>query len=338
MEEQQRSFVLSMLGYAAQRGVSAERICSVSGIDLKQLMRGPIPLSRKQFQNLWLNAIHLCDDPLFGLHFGESLQLAALGIVGEIIKSSETVGQAMKIAASLTETVIDLFTMEVHKSHKTFNVRLLTTSKESDQVVVRQLADLLMVFTIHELNGLLLEKIEPNIVTYPYALEHREEYERVLRCKKIEKGNKLSIEFKNSYWDEPILTANHELQKIFISKLNSQQKKRLNASESFKESVRNYLMTNSYLGVLSLEQVAANFNLAPRSLQRKLQNENTNFQELAESVKKSMAIHLLGAGEHQIKEISIMLGYNELSAFSRAFRRWTGKPPQNFRQQVKRSS
>lgn len=331
MGEQQRHFVLSMLAYAVQRGVPAEHLCRISGIELKQLKRGPIALSRKQFYDLWQNAIHLCNDPLFGLHFGESLQLAALGVVGEIIKSSETVGQAISIAASLTETVIDAFSMEVSRSHKTFTLRLLIKSQQNNELIVRQLADLLMVFCIHELNGLLLEKIEPKVVTYPYPLEDRKEYERVLRCKTIKKGNKHSIEFRNSYWDEPILTANYELQKLFIEKLNSQQN--LESFTSFKERILKYLMKTSYLGVLSLEEVAANFNLTPRSLQRKLQNEETSFQQLVDSVKKSMAIHLLSAGNHQIKEISSMLGYNELSAFSRAFRRWTGKAPQNFREQ-----
>jgi len=41
----------------------------------------------------------------------------------------------------------------------------------------------------------------------------------------------------------------------------------------------------------------------------------------------SLAIHYMKAGSYQLKEISYLLGYNELSAFSRAFKRWTGKAP-----------
>lgn len=68
----------------------------------------------EQFNNLWLVASKLCHDELFGLHFGESLQLAALGLVGEIIKTSETVGQAISVSASLTPLITDAITMEVH--------------------------------------------------------------------------------------------------------------------------------------------------------------------------------------------------------------------------------
>lgn len=86
-------------------------------------------------------------------------------------------------------------------------------------------------------------------------------------------------------------------------------------------------MANAYLGILSLDDVAANFNVSTRSLQRKLKEENVTFQELADAVRKALAVEYVKKGDHPIKEISHMLGYNELSAFSRAFKRWTGKTP-----------
>ena len=101
-------------------------------------------------------------------------------------------------------------------------------------------------------------------------------------------------------------------------------------SETFTERIYHYLMTNAYLGTLSLEDVASNFNVAPRSLQRRLQDEGVTFQQLSDAVRKSLALHYMEAGKHPVKEIAIMLGYNELSAFSRAFKRWTGKAPTNY--------
>lgn len=330
MTEPQRQLTLSLLAYAVQRGVDAKQLCQLCDIDLAQLKKGSIKLSHKQVGDLWLNAGDLCNDPLFGLHFGESLQLAALGTVGEIIKTSETLGQAINMAASLTGMVTDLFTMEVLRSKKTFSIHLKRALEHRNNFVERQLADMLIVFTIHELNGFLLERIKPETITYPHNLLDRKEYERVLRCTSIKKGDTYSIVFKLGYWDEPILSANYSLQQFFIQQLNSTHKDKLVSSRAFRAKVSDYLMQNSYLGVLSLEDVAANFNLTVRSLQRKLQDEGTTFQQLSESVKKSLAIHLLGTRNYQIKEISSMLGYNEMSAFSRAFKRWTGKAPMHY--------
>lgn len=328
MDEQQRQFALSLLAYGVQRGVSAERLCQLAGIDLDALKKkNNTTISAKQVADLWKNASLLCDDPLFGLHFGESLQLAALGAVGEIIKSSETVGEAVRIAASFTPAVTSLFIMDVKKHQKSFSIQLIPTSFNQDDFTARQFADLLMVFTVHEMNGFVLEKIHPETVQYPYKLSNIKEYERVLRCKPVTKKSNYTLEFSNRYWGEPILTANYEVQQLLLQKVNQSSTEGTPASIELQVKVMDYLMKNSYLGILSLEDVAGNFNMSPRSLQRRLQEESVTFQQLADSVRKSLAIHYLESGKHQIKEISAILGYNELSAFSRAFKRWTGKAP-----------
>ncbi len=86
-------------------------------------------------------------------------------------------------------------------------------------------------------------------------------------------------------------------------------------------------MTNSYLGILSLDDIASNFNISTRTLQRKLKEEGINFQQLADEARKTLTINYLKAGSYPVKEISYMLGYNELSAFTRTFKRWTGNTP-----------
>ncbi len=330
MREQKRQFALGLLAYAAQRGASAVELCKFAGIDLDTLRLGEAFPSPKQMNDLWRNACHLCNDPLFGLHFGESLQLAALGAVGEIIKSSENVGQAISIAASFTSAVTDDYTMEVEKQKKHFTIHLGGKGDVSDDFVARQVADLLMVFTVHELNGFLLTRIKPDIVTYPYKLFNISEYKRVFRAKSFVKKDEYALKFNAKYWDEPIITANYEMQQLFLEKVRSSSSNHDEDAIPFQVKILDYLMKNSYLGILSLEDVAGNFNMSPLSLQRRLQEESTTFQQLADSVRKSLAIHFLQSGKHQIKEVSSILGYNELSAFSRAFKRWTGKPPMDY--------
>jgi AraC-like DNA-binding protein len=331
MNHQRNQFVLNLLAYAAQRDISVQHLCQLCDIDLEALKKRSTELAKSQLHAVWKNASYLCHDPQFGLHFGESLQLAALGAVGEIVKSSETVGQAVTIACSFTPAITDLFTMEVEKLKKSFSIRLIATST-NDDFVSQQVADLLMAFTVHELNGFLLRKIIPTSIAYPYKVSNVKEYERVLRGKPLNRSGQLSIELPNSYWDEPVLTQNYELQKKFIQIVNSESREHdMLKTTSYQVKVLDYLMKNSYLGILSLEGVAANFNMTPRSLQRRLQDESVTFQQLADSVRKALALHYLESGKFPLKEISHILGYNELSAFSRAFKRWTGKAPIEFR-------
>jgi AraC-like DNA-binding protein len=327
MTEQKKQFALGLIAYAVQRDVNAGELCKKANIDLPSLKKNPdVVLTRKQFEDLWHHASQLTKDPLFGLHFGETLQLSALGIVGEIIKSSRTVGEAIQMAASLTPLVTDLFSMEIKKVKSFFTIKLFPSKGTDLNFSLRQLADTLMVFAVHELDGLLLEKIKPSSVTYPYVLSNSVEYERVFRCKPSRHKTDFSLQFDNKYLDEPILSASYELQHLLLEKVNSMKIGKAGTG-TLGEKIHQHLMTNAYLGILSLEDVARNFNSTPRSLQRRLQEEGMTFQELSESVRKSLAIHYIQSGKHQIKEISDMLGYNELSAFSRAFKRWTGKSP-----------
>ncbi len=321
------------MAYAAQRDLPLEELCRNSGIDPEVLSSGkPFELNPKQFNDLWLNACHLSKDPLFGLHLGESLQLAALGIVGEIIKSSTTVGQGVAHAAALTPLITDLFGMTVERDARTFTLRLFpdARSRAASPFAFGQMVSFFLVFAVHELDGLILAHIRPERVTMPFADDDARELERVLRCTPTRSADEYAITFDGQYWDKPILTANYTLQESLLQKVHAVAHSNA-GSGSWQGKVQQYLMKNAYLGIVSLEEMAANFNVSPRSLQRKLKDERVTYQELADEVRKSLALHYLESGGYYVKEISYMLGYNELSAFSRAFKRWTGTTPAGYR-------
>ncbi len=189
--------------------------------------------------------------------------------------------------------------------------------------------DLFMAFTLHEADGLVLEKIKPVSVILPYEVGDLGEYERVLRSKPIIQKGESTLEFDRRYWEEPILTANYELQKLLLQQVRQESNDTEN-SLPLRERIARFLLMNAYLGIPTLESVAANFNTSPRTLQRKLQEEGITYQQLTDSIRKSLALQYLQSGKYPLKEISYILGYNELSAFSRAFKRWTGTAPVHY--------
>jgi AraC-like DNA-binding protein len=330
MEDQLKTIIRSLLAYAAQRDMSPEILCKLSNITISELHNQTTKLSAKQAADVWINAIHLSKDKLFGLHFGESLQLSALGIVGDIIKNSNTVGDAITIAASLTHHVTSAFKLEVFRNTDNFAISFIPEIQDcQNNLVARQILDLLMVFVIHELDGLMLKKIKPESVTYGYPIVDIDEYARVMRCVPKLGRSQNMITFDSKYWDEPIITANYELQRVLLEKIST-LKKPLNETHALQSRILSFLFENSYLGLISLEDIAANFNISPRTLQRKLKNEGISFQQVADEARKTLAINYLKAGSHPIKEVSYMLGYNELSAFTRTFKRWTGTTPVTF--------
>ena len=148
----------------------------------------------------------------------------------------------------------------------------------------------------------------------------------MFRCAPVRKGAAYALLLDAPAWDIPILTGDFQLQQALLEKVQA-----LKEESSFRSRIYRHLLSNAYRGILGQADVAANLNMSTRSLQRRLQEENATFAALAEEARKTLALHYLDAGEYPLKEISDMLGYNESSAFSRAFKRWTGQAPAEYR-------
>lgn len=82
----------------------------------------------------------------------------------------------------------------------------------------------------------------------------------------------------------------------------------------------------------SLEAMAERFRVSSRTLKRRLADKETSYREIVESVLKDRAIQLLRYTSQSVSEIAYELGYADLSNFSRAFRKWTGKSASEFRE------
>lgn len=84
-------------------------------------------------------------------------------------------------------------------------------------------------------------------------------------------------------------------------------------------------------GRIGVEQVSSQLNMSRYTLHKRLREENLTFAALLEQVRREQAIRYLGDGNRTLVEIAELLGFSELSAFSRAFKRWMGTPPGEFR-------
>ena len=325
MSDRKGQLELGLLAYLAHRDVSPADVCHASGLDQQHLREGRA-LTLKQSNDLWLQACKASGDSLLGLHLGESLQLAALGVVGEIIKYSATVGVALETAATLTPSLTGLVEVVVGKTRQALAITIKPCLPPEERLTFahRQTLDLVMAFILHELDGLLLTKIIPRAVHYADPLPGSREYARIFRVEPSKKGKSYAILLDPSAWDIPVLTGDFQLQKALLEKV---QNLMADPAPAFCDRIYRHLLSNAYKGILSQADVAANLNLSTRSVQRRLREEGSTFSDLTEKVRKTLALHYIETGRYPLKEISDMLGYNECSAFSRAFKRWTGHAP-----------
>ena len=77
-----------------------------------------------------------------------------------------------------------------------------------------------------------------------------------------------------------------------------------------------------------MTNIASELAISSRTLQRRLHQEGTTFQEVLDELREELARHYLSATEYSSAEISFLLGYEEPNSFFRAFRTWTGETPE----------
>ncbi|MGH8506136.1 MAG: AraC family transcriptional regulator [Terriglobia bacterium] len=94
--------------------------------------------------------------------------------------------------------------------------------------------------------------------------------------------------------------------------------------------VRDMLLRHPAMGP-DMEAVAAELRMTSRNLRRMLEAESTSFRSLADEVRQTLAEELLGLGKSSVKDVAARLGYSEVSSFTNAFKRWTGRAPRDWR-------
>ena len=84
-------------------------------------------------------------------------------------------------------------------------------------------------------------------------------------------------------------------------------------------------------GRLTANQVAGQLRMSRRTLCRKLESEGTSFTALLADLRQRLALQYVGSHDLGLSEIAFLLGFSEAAAFHRAFKRWTGQTPLEYR-------
>ena len=325
--------ILSLLQMAQKQEVNVERLCALSGINLASLKAGQIP-DLATVNRLWLNAIKLTGDHYLGLHIGEEGSLAALGIVGQIIQTSATIEEAVNHTCEFVNLISEAFQLKLVKGDTEFSIvfEIDKNCWRQFKETVKQNIDTALVFSMKEYNALTLGHAKPTAIHLPWPEpSSHQEYDRVFGAPVLYGQAKACINFQRHLLNERIITADYELARFLVMHAQRLQDK-YSPEGKFSERVRQTIINQSYVNAPRITDVAAVLNVSVRTLQRKLKEEHVTFQELVDEIRQHLAKQYLKQKVYPIKEVSYMLGYNEVSAFNRSFKRWTGLTPLKYRE------
>jgi AraC-like DNA-binding protein len=136
--------------------------------------------------------------------------------------------------------------------------------------------------------------------------------------------------------DQPQRHAEPRLLEVLERQLETLVSK-LPEERSFPSRVKCHMADQLLEGEPMMRSIAAKLCMSPRTLQRRLNDEGTSFAKLLVDLRRDLALRYLQDPRKSINEVAFLLGFLEIAAFYRAFKRWTGKTPAEYQRSVRDS-
>lgn len=168
--------------------------------------------------------------------------------------------------------------------------------------------------------------------SYPKPSYHKE-HDRLYRCSINYSDTKDSLAFPKSLLATPV-TQTKDTLFLFLKGAPGNLMAIPNNENSLTTEIRTVLASALYTTPPSLEQIANELNTTAQTIRRKLKKENSSYQEIKDQLRQDSAINFLCNSTLPINDIALRLGFSEPSTFHRAFKKWTGATPGDYRRDI----
>lgn len=308
-------------------GIDPAPLIRQAGLDPALFADGANMIPHAALGHLLTLCVARTNCPHFGLLVGERATILSLGMVGRLMQHSETLGDALRALVSNLSiqnrgsvpslTIIDdtaLFTFSVYQSE----------AKGADQISDGSLA-----VAVNALRALCGPDWNPTEVLLPrVAPMDQESFRRHFRAPVRFNQEMAAIVFPASDLDRRIAGADPMMREVLEERIR--QIKNSQGSE-FSDDIRRLLRTRLTSARCSAEDIAELLAMHRRTLSRRLKGSGMGYRALANEIRFEIARQLLEDTEVPLGQIAAALGYSEASAFTRAFRRWSGQTPTAWR-------
>jgi AraC-like DNA-binding protein len=326
------AYGLLILEIASERGVKRENLLGGSNIPADIWGKADARLSLVQAGGLLFRAMQLSNDPAFGYEIGLRSKLTSHGFIGYGVMSSPTLRQAIEFGAKFLQLRLPNLSLCVITEGAQAAIAVTETMPLG---AVRQcMFDLFLVGIWRMVPALTDGELRTGAgvelwFDYPQPDYYTRYRDRLPTTRFSMPGNQ--IRFPANYLDRPLNSANPVTAKL-VSDQCEKELSVLGFNSDFLAQVRARL-DHERGGYPDQESLATQLHMSGRTLKRKLQQHGLSFQALLDEARRRDAILLLQNIALSIEEVATRVGYTDRANFTRAFRKWTGLPPSEYREQ-----
>jgi AraC-like DNA-binding protein len=322
---------MTRLAYARSKeaGVDVVSLLKKAGLTLHQIEDPGARLKVRDqinFLNLAANALH---DGLLGFHLAQSADLRELGAIYYVSASSEFLGTALQRAARYSSIANEgVFLKYIDGREVVISFRYVGVSRHKD----RHQIECFMTILIRLCQQLSGRRVMPSRVSLTHwRNDARPDFVEFLGGN-VDFGEPADeVAFAPVIKQMPVASADPYLNKFLIAHFEEKLSCRPKTRGSLQSSVENAIVPILPHGKVRVSEIARQLGISQRSLTRRLTSEEKTFSGVLEGLRSNLAESYLADEDLSISQIAWLLGYKEISAFTHAFKRWTGSTPREAR-------
>lgn len=322
-------YVRALVDLAAAQGADRDLLLARTGTAATVLDDPDARVPFDRFKALMLTAKALCAEPAFGLHFGERTRFVDMSIVGLICHAASTMGEAFEEMNRFARLAVEV------DGHETAPRFALVRDEQglwleerrrnpndfpelTESTFARFVCDTRRHFPdepfAHELH-----------FSHPRP-DHVAEYDRIFAAPLTFGSDRNAIRIAPSWLDIRLGPPNRYVFGVFSEKAQALMRD-LETSQSTRGRVEAALAPILHTGDLGMEATARRMGLSRAGLYRRLRAEEVSYEAVLDDLRRRMALHYLDGRKVSVNEAGYLVGFSDPSAFSRAFKRWTGERP-----------
>jgi len=327
MAEFTDSGVLVRLAYQAMQALEIDgaEVLQRIGLRHEQLEEKDLRTPHSAQTLFWTVMEEVSGDPDIGLHLGEKTPVFKGQVLEYLFLSSETFGEGLKRALNYQRLLSDAVNATLEQDELGMYVGNISFSGG-----FRHLTECVVVAVLKFFDYVTEGRFQPLEIHFEHAAgRNPAEYERAFPCpvRFGQAGNRIYfaadvLQIESSHAEPELLRLHEQLASEHVAKLEKQD---------FIARVNRLIGELLESGNANLDMVAERLGLKPRSLRTRLAEVDTNFNQLLADYRCNLAKKLLARTDESIDEIVYLTGFSEPSTFYRAFKRWVGQTPVEYR-------
>ena len=312
-------------------GVPEEKLFGISKLKLTNLEDADERIPFEQYMNLGRMAPEVTNTPEIGLILGQKARFQDIGVVFQLAHNCRTVRESL------------LQTVRYSSLGNEVSIAIFKESRKFAEWAEHYLSARYLCIPLIEfeccqkleiLKSVLGEDFRPVQTRFQYEPpDYVDKYSQIFQSPLLFGQEKSGIVFKKEYLDVRNPDPQPYIKEI-LARHADKLKIKLEKSKGFQDKVRKIIIENLDSKDVSMEMISNELNLSIRTLYRKLKEEDISYKALLIDIKKQLARAYLQETSFTINDISYLLGFSEASAFHRAFKRWFGMNPSEYRRKV----